>query len=473
MTTDENTSVFEKLEFWALTALFVMCLPAYIGGDPAITLRYVLFFLVLLYVDFRIVPQLARRERVRKNVVMSIASLALIVVVHLIPSISIFREQVGSNSTLFRGVIINSGIFVLLIVVYLVVKRVVLFMISKHEILRSFFIIPNRDGLMAFGLWMIVMYWLLFLDAPTEVRLAWLAAVPSGILLHAIAFHYFIPESLKSKHPLVSYFFRAGIYCVVVGFAVSLLMVIITDDENQGFVYGLFTGVVNMIFTAPALFLIYRWQTRQSKQISDLQGKLGRSTANLDLLRSQINPHFLFNALNTIYGLAIQEKADRTGAAVEKLGDMMRFMLLENMQEKISLKRELEYLDDYISLQKLRTDGNSQLSILVDIPQEIDPTIKITPMLLIPFVENAFKHGISLREPSYIRISLEIDKLNLYFDVSNSTHQKPENDPEGNNNGIGLVNVRQRLQHMYAGRYELLVRETGRDFFVHLRIELE
>jgi LytS/YehU family sensor histidine kinase len=250
-------------------------------------------------------------------------------------------------------------------------------------------------------------------------------------------------------------------------------MVAVTDNEDRAFSVGAFDGVIHVVLTAPALWLIYRWQRKGKEQIHALQTQLGRSTANVDFLRSQINPHFLFNALNTIYGLAIQEKAERTSASVEKLGDMMRFMLSENIQERIQLSRELEYLDNYISLQKLRTDGNPHLTIEVDLPGDIDGTAKITPMLLIPFVENAFKHGISLQEPSHIKIFLELKGRTLYFDVHNSTHPKLSNDPEKNSNGIGLENVRLRLQHMYPGSHELLVRETSREFFVHLKIELE
>jgi two-component system LytT family sensor kinase len=356
---------------------------------------------------------------------------------------------------------------------HILIKHLARFIISKATPLREFFIIVSRDGLIVFGLWMIILYWISILPVPSEIRFAWVTVIPTGILLHGLAFRFFLPPSLRWKYPLVSYFFKVGLFCLVDAFAISIVIMIMTDNEDFAFTMGAFSGIVNLVFTAPALLLIYRWQMKGDAQIFALQGELNRSAANLDLLRSQINPHFLFNALNTIYGLAIQEKAERTSASVEKLGDMMRFMLLENMQERISLKRELEYLDNYISLQKLRTDANPGLNIHVEIPQEVDPIVRIAPMLLVPFVENAFKHGISMREQSYIKISLELKNSTLYFDVSNSIRQKVENDPEKDSNGIGLENVRQRLKHMYAGKHELLVRPTSHDFFVHLRMELD
>ena len=149
----------------------------------------------------------------------------------------------------------------------------------------------------------------------------------------------------------------------------------------------------------------------------------------------------------------------------------MRFMLQENMQEKISLTREIDYLNNYISLQKLRTDPNPNVRIDVQIEQPLYMP-QIAPMLLIPFVENAFKHGISFREPSHIKVTLEMKDKTLYFDVYNSKHTRTESDPEKEKSGIGLNNVKQRLKMLYPNRHELIIRETGKDFFVHLTINL-
>ena len=148
----------------------------------------------------------------------------------------------------------------------------------------------------------------------------------------------------------------------------------------------------------------------------------------------------------------------------------MRFMLQENMQDKISLAREIDYLNNYISLQKLRTDSNPNISIETQI-QDQENTFRIAPMLLIPFVENAFKHGISFREPSHIKILLEIKEKTLFFDVYNLKHNRKENDPEKDKSGIGLENVRQRLELLYPGDHELTIRNTEKDFFVHLTIQ--
>jgi LytS/YehU family sensor histidine kinase len=252
---------------------------------------------------------------------------------------------------------------------------------------------------------------------------------------------------------------------------VFLLVFLLINNGEAAFVISTLNVPFQFLVTAPLSWFLYKRRIQGKEEIYTLKKELGQSHASLDFLRSQINPHFLFNALNTIYGTAIQEKAERTCEAVERLGDMMRFMLQENTQEKISLCREIEYLNNYISLQKLRTDMNP----IVKIDAWIEPQgnhVQISPMLLIPFVENAFKHGISLREPSHIRISLDTKDKILYFDVNNSKHFRQENDPEKNKSGIGLSNVKQRLQLLYPSKHELIIRETGKEFFVHLTLQL-
>src|SRR5690606_30193386 len=146
------------------------------------------------------------------------------------------------------------------------------------------------------------------------------------------------------------------------------------------------------------------------------------------------------------------------------LGDMMRFMLHENLQQKILLSREIEYMQNYIDLQLLRTSQSPEISIQTKIEEVIDDKF-IAPMLLIPFVENAFKHGISLKNKSWIKITLHADQNKVYCEVYNSTHGKPDNDPEKDKSGIGLVNVRQRLALLYPGKHDLIIRDTPEEYF--------
>lgn len=232
------------------------------------------------------------------------------------------------------------------------------------------------------------------------------------------------------------------------------------------FLYGL--GLI--MFVWPLSWWLFRMRLSRKDEVLVLEKALGRSSANLDFLRSQINPHFLFNALNTLYGTALQENAPRTSEGVQRLGDMMRFMLHENNLEKIELSKEIAYLQNYVALQRLRTSTSEDIKIQVNVDED-DYDHTIAPMLLIPFVENAFKHGISLRKRSWIVVSLSCDENHIYFDAYNSVHPRPDNDPEKASLGIGLNNVKRRLALLYPRKHELSIRQTANEFFVHLTID--
>lgn len=242
------------------------------------------------------------------------------------------------------------------------------------------------------------------------------------------------------------------------------------DGGNIAALWGI-GCFISLFIVAPTDWFLYRSQLSQQKTVVSLKKALGHSSANLDFLRSQINPHFLFNALNTLYGTALQEEAPRTSEGIQKLGDMMRFMLHDNNLAKISLEKEITYLQNYIDLQRLRVMSSPDIIIEVNI-DESDCNHEIAPMLLIPFVENAFKHGISLRRRSKITISMSCNSRQIFFDVYNSVHPRPENDPEKDGMGIGLKNVKERLSLLYPNNHELSIRKTASEFFVHLTINV-
>ncbi|GHB73808.1 sensor histidine kinase [Persicitalea jodogahamensis] len=203
-----------------------------------------------------------------------------------------------------------------------------------------------------------------------------------------------------------------------------------------------------------------------------LQTQVLRKSTELDTLRTQVNPHFLFNALNTLYAVALKESSEKTADGIQKLGDMMRFMLHENNQERIPLRKEIEYLHNFLDLQRMRLDEGHEIEIRVNI-QEPERDKYLAPMLLNPFVENAFKHGISLRQPSWVYITLALDATKLYFKVHNSLHRKTGDDPEKNKPGIGLDNVRKRLDLLYPDRHTLDIQATESDYFVSLVLEID
>ncbi|WP_080239556.1 sensor histidine kinase [Spirosoma rigui] len=223
-----------------------------------------------------------------------------------------------------------------------------------------------------------------------------------------------------------------------------------------------FSAIV--LTTAFAIAYVRRLLTNEQ---TALKTEVSAKAAELANLRAQINPHFLFNALNSLYATALNENSEKTADGIQKLGDMMRFMLQENNLDRIPLDKEIEYLRNYIQLQRMRIDETHDIDIQVTI-QEPNRALYIAPMLLTPFIENAFKHGISFRAHSWIHITLTLDDTRLYLKVHNSRHAKAVNDPEVAKPGVGLDNVRKRLDLIYPGRYQHDMQESEQDYFASL-----
>ncbi|TGD79594.1 sensor histidine kinase [Hymenobacter wooponensis] len=191
-------------------------------------------------------------------------------------------------------------------------------------------------------------------------------------------------------------------------------------------------------------------------------------TAELAFLKSQVSPHFLFNTLNNIYSLA-QLKADEAPEAILQLSQLMRYMLYESAAPRVPLEREVAYVRTYIDLQRLRlTPEQADISFTVE--GNLNGCM-IEPMLLIPFVENAFKHGISARHPSKIAVELAVVGQQLQFNVTNTRfpEAKADHDP---NSGIGLPNVQQRLALLYPDRYQLQLDQTPTEYSVALTLTM-
>jgi len=309
-------------------------------------------------------------------------------------------------------------------------------------------------------------------EAERGLFVVWIVVVSAGVPLYAYSFAVLLPRSFATLKPIVAYIKSVFIILLFLTSLVTIPGYMFTVSGDLIMAVGIVNAIFQLLITVPISLIVYRRFVVGKTEVSLLKKELGQSVASIDMLRSQINPHFLFNALNTLYGTAIQENADRTAGSIQRLGDMMRFMLRENMQDSISLVSEIEYLENYVSLQRLRTDTSANIQIKLDVPAD-PPSVSIPPMLLIPFVENAFKHGISFLSPSFIKIVLTAKDDVLHFEVTNSVHQTVKNDPEKYNGGIGLDNVRQRLQLFYPGTHQLIVESRSQDFFVHLSLQLK
>lgn len=498
---------FQKVEFWAATSIFVFAIfflinPAFGREVSQIytpnksffdqaniefsfyqhhffpqLIKYILMYLSFLLLNFRIVPALMRKESTALNVGIVILVFAVLGAVLGVADtharnyvFTRFESVQETYKYLFQDSYLFTFWLLLMFGFYSIIKYISLYVLDNSRNIQSNYGYITPAGLNILVVWLVIFFLLLVGEAETFVIHGWAICVPTGVLLYWYSFYALIPKCLPARKPLLRYLLNVLLLVTVAFFPIALVGSLFTPS-GPAVALSVMNSLFHLCITAPFIWTMFKRHLKGNEEIYFLRQELGQSHASLDFLRSQINPHFLFNALNTIYGTALQEKADRTGEGIEKLGNMMRFMLHENLQEKISLNREIEYLENYIGLQKLRTDTNPEVRIhsLIQ-PQENH--LQISPMLLIPFVENAFKHGISFRQPSHINIALEIREQTLYFDVYNSKHLRTENDPEKDKSGIGLRNVKQRLQLLYPGRHELSIRETGKEYFVHLTIEL-
>jgi two-component system LytT family sensor kinase len=186
--------------------------------------------------------------------------------------------------------------------------------------------------------------------------------------------------------------------------------------------------------------------------------------AEVNFLKSQINPHFLFNTLNGIYSLA-HNKSTQTETAILKLSDLMRYVLYESGTEKVELEKDIQYLTNYIALQRLRL--SSKITIHYEVRGSFEGCY-IAPLLLISFIENAFKHGISYTNSSFIQIEIVLFEETLTLFIEN-----PVIETNSFAGGVGLKNVTRRLELLYPGKYSLNIVNSGRLHVVNLKLNLK
>jgi sensor histidine kinase YesM len=263
------------------------------------------------------------------------------------------------------------------------------------------------------------------------------------------------------------------------------LMFLILLGGGALFLYLLFDSLIDMLlpgfyfisyYSVPVLmlytgsFLILTTLLKLSRSWFMLL-RLERNTTaqQLQSLQSQINPHFLLNSLQTIYALSL-EKSERTPEVILQLSHILKYTLYETGQPTVQLRKEMEIIKDYVDMYRHRVDpGRTEIKMRTD----GDPgKLLIAPMLLIPFIENSFKHGLGEEEKSYISIVTSISGNKLDFRVMNSCRES-HNFELNQQNGIGIENTRKRLELLYPGNHKLDIESSDNMFKVNLSIELK
>ncbi|WP_394971921.1 sensor histidine kinase [uncultured Croceitalea sp.] len=208
----------------------------------------------------------------------------------------------------------------------------------------------------------------------------------------------------------------------------------------------------------PVLFLV--WVFEQWKWLQNLKAE--KSKTELSLLRTQISPHFFFNTLNNLYALTIKNST-QAPEVVLKLSDMMRYTIYEGEKETVKLSDEIDYLNNYIELHKIRYKKTVEITF----KHELDIGLTIAPLLYIILLENAFKHGVeTLTENAFIHMNLYEDKNFIYFKIENNFDPKEINEIEG----IGLTNLKRRLALIYPKKHDFTVAKTSDTYSVILKI---
>ncbi len=310
----------------------------------------------------------------------------------------------------------------------------------------------------------------------------------SLLLPITIATTYFLLYRLIPRYLLTRrYGFFALYFCytLILSLYLELLLVVVlyvTVAEYQALVVA--TGLVDLldvivgmylvVFLATALHLLKRWYSMQAVNAqlerAHLEAEVKLKEAQLKLLKSQIHPHFLFNTLNNLYGLTL-EQSDRAPDVVLRISEMLDYMLYRGNAPRVPLTSEIEHLRNYLALEQLRYDDRVRITFETEGTFE---AVDIAPLLLIPFVENSFKHGVSQSSGTgWVRLHLSQCDGVLVFTVENSKGLEQPAEPRVIAEGIGLNNVKQRLDLLYPQRHSLTITEQKHDFKVVLSLHLE
>jgi two-component system LytT family sensor kinase len=223
-----------------------------------------------------------------------------------------------------------------------------------------------------------------------------------------------------------------------------------------------------VIYTLGILYGLSRdWILKYRQESKLVQEKM---RADIDLLRSQINPHFFFNALNNIFAITQRNQDDEAGQAIMKLSGLMRYMIYDSDVAEISLARELEHIESYLEVARLKFAKDDKLDIHLQKEGNFQND-KIAPLLLIPFVENAFKHGVGSKGEGYVHLDFRHKDGELHFRIENPVLEKEESLKK--HSGIGLENVKKRLRLLYPDRHQIHISDSKGKFKVQLTIRLE
>lgn len=324
-------------------------------------------------------------------------------------------------------------------------------------------------------IWMIFLVLLVLMDNnPYSLGLSFLnngsRLMLYGLLIY-FNFNYLIPRYLNTNK-LAIYFGSLVVLALIATPLGTLVQYFLLSSYPQ--LQGNIQSQQGPLFLVSMMFLIFSTSGKiivdwfkQQQTMRDLETQNMQS--ELKFLKTQINPHFLFNTLNSLYALTLK-KSEQAPEIVVKLSEMMRYMLYECNERRVPLEKEVKYIQNYLDLEALRQSN------LVDIDFKVKGDIskhKIAPLVFIPFLENSFKHGVNHQlSDAYVYATLAVEGDELDFKIENSRSTGLQNlgpKPQG---GIGLINVRRRLELIYPGHHSIDIEDQPHTYTVHLKLKL-
>jgi hypothetical protein len=297
-----------------------------------------------------------------------------------------------------------------------------------------------------------------------------------GLLFNIFAFYFSVfflmPKLLEKKGILLTLLGNLLFFLIVslIETALDSLVIDLNPELKKNFQWDdiLYS---NLILNIPILLIAYvyfflNYLIKTERNRNKLREE--KLQMELDFLKSQVNPHFVFNTLNNLYGTARLNRDEKTANGIARLSSLLRYMLYETNADMIPLAKEIDYLKSFIELQKMRFTEEDDISIEFNLKGNPD-NIRIAPILLVPILENAFKFGISLKEHSYIHILLEVSDNSLRFFVENSNFNKLSKQKE-NSGGLGLKNLKRRLELIYPESHKIRLEEKKENYLSELII---
>jgi len=316
-----------------------------------------------------------------------------------------------------------------------------------------------------------LLYWLLayiafffsiyFIDKfDTALQIATVIIVPAPIPVYL---HFFSIKHFFERRKYALYVISVIIIVVLSAVCFELFFNFIVNDP-ESHTSGIGTAIFFIVFSMGMKYFT-EGLTRQHRLQED---RFKQVQTELALLKSQISPHFFFNTLNSLYSLSL-EQSQQVPKVILELSDLMRYVLDSSNKKIVPLKDEVQFITSYISLEKLRLPEHTDIRI--SIKGDLN-SHSIAPMLLIPFVDNSFKHGLSSSiEDGYIHVEITMEKKELYFRIENSKPQNGINESE-ERSGVGLDNVKRRIALLYPDKHQLNILDNPHNFCVELTLTL-